>query len=147
MSDNASKGNLQLDTKKRKKSSPRKLTKKSLGQLHKTLWPIFSLYIKLKHSHDLRWCSCYTCGNPIEIGTINCQGGHFIPRGKAPTKYHEDNVRPQCAHCNMTEGGEFIKFEKALIEEIGAAMVQALKDLSEEKWKWTRMDLIDMMER
>lgn len=136
-----------MDTKKRKKSSPRKLTKKTLGQLHKTLWPIFSLHIKLKHSHDGRWCSCYTCGNPIEIGKINCQGGHFIARGKSPTKYHEDNVRPQCSGCNMEEKGEFIRFEKALMEEIGYHRVQALKELSEEAWKWNRLDLIDMIER
>ena len=132
---------------KKKKAAPRDLNKKSLGQLHTTFWPIFSLYIKLSHRVEGNWCSCYTCGKPIEIGTINCQGGHFIARGKSPTKYHEDNVRPQCSGCNMEEKGEFVKFEKALIREIGAERVEALKKLSEEDWKWNRMDLVDMIEK
>jgi len=136
------------------KKGPRDIRRKTIPNLQATLWPIMALYIKQNHSHDGEWCTCITCGKAIQIGSIDCQAGHFIPRSYSPTKYEEDNLRPQCARCNgASSQGHFakysgrpIEFERALRLEIGDERVDELKMMSTELWKWDRFYLIDKIE-
>lgn len=136
----------------RGKKGPKDLTKKTVPQLQNTLWPLISLYVKLKHSVD-GWCSCITCGKSIRIGDHDCHCGHWIPRSYSPTKYEEDNLRPQCGRCNGHSAGGFakhsgrpIEFERALRLEIGDERVEELKVMSTQPWKWDRGHLIELIE-
>lgn len=58
------------------------------------------------------------------------QCGHFQKRGDLATRFHEDNCRPQCAHCNTTLGGNPEIFEEELRDEIGDERVDAVIELS-----------------
>ena len=105
---------------------PRK--QKTITKLKKDLWKVFSLYIKLKHSEDGEWCSCYTCGNPIKIGTSSCHGGHFLSKAAYNIHYfNENNVRPQGSCCNTFKEGDPITFRENLIEEIGLEAVEEME--------------------
>lgn len=89
------------------------------------LWDLFSLHQKLVHSSDGKWCSCYTCDKPIEIGTIDCQGGHAFSKAANPALWFDERaVRPQCSRCNCAEEGNHYIFNERLKQEIGMAAWQ-----------------------
>jgi len=92
---------------------------KTISKLKKELWKIYALYMKLVRSND-GYCKCYTCDSLIEIGTSNCQMGHWLPKGGYSYHYFtENNTRPQCFHCNISLSGNTAVFEYRLRKEIG----------------------------
>lgn len=112
---------------------------KPLGKLKKELWKEFALWVKLSRSEDGRWVSCYTCDKPLEIGTSNCQAGHWLPKGGYPVHYfHPDNVRCQCMHCNVHLSGNTAVFERRLRVEIGDEAVEDIYHTRSSMVKRTR---------
>lgn len=93
------------------------------------LWDLFSLHQKLVHSSDGKRCNCYTCDKPIEIGTIDCQGGHAFSKAANPALWFDERaVRPQCSRCNCAEEGNHYIFNERLKQEIGMAAWQDMYD-------------------
>lgn len=116
---------------------------KTAAKLKKELWPIFSLHQKLVHSEDGDWCKCYTCDKPLKIGTINCQGGHCLPKGAFKNLYFDERaVRPQCYYCNINLGGQHYHFCEKLKLEIGLEaftdMERHGKDVVKRDAQWYR---------
>ena len=124
----------------------RDINKKTIPQLQNTLWPEIALYTKQNHSIDGFNCRCFTCDKAIRIGDRDCQAGHWIPRTYSPTKYEEDNLRPQCSSCNEFHHGKPVEFERRLKLEIGDERVEELKTMSTGSWKWDRGYLIEKIE-
>jgi len=111
---------------------------KSLTKLKAELWKVFSTYIKFKYSKDGTWCNCFTCGNPIQIGTSNCQGGHYYTKKGYPALYfNENNVRPQCYHCNINLSGNTVIFGENLRAELGNEAVDHLDSIRHQSVKIT----------
>lgn len=127
------------------KKGPRDLNKKTIPQLQATLWDIFARWVKLNWSEDGAFCNCFTCNKTIEIGSRDCQAGHFIPRTYAPTKFDERNVRPQCSYCNEHRHGAHVEFRENLINEIGLDQVQEIETRCRQRWKWDKQELIDQI--
>lgn len=130
------------------KTGKKRKTKKTktLGALKKDLWELFSLYIKITHSTDGLWCRCFTCDKPIQIGTSDCHGGHWLSKGAYPVHYfNEDNVRPQCLRCNCHYGGLASEFERRLKDEIGAKAVEQMYETRHQKVKRDRQWYIDQI--
>lgn len=105
------------------------------------LWPLFSLHQKLVHSVDGEWCQCYTCEQSIKIGTINCQGGHAVPKSVYKNLYFDERaVRPQCVQCNKNRGGMSYDFCLKLKDEIGIDsfndMIKHGRDIVKRDAKW-----------
>lgn len=101
---------------------------KTLTRLKSELWKWFSLYIKLKYSYDMEYCHCYTCGQRIKLGSSNCQAGHYYTKKGYPALYFdENNVRPQCYHCNINLSGNTVIFGENLENEIGIEEMEKLK--------------------
>lgn len=126
-----------------KNSIPRqkKQKPKTVGKLRLLLWDELSLYIKLLYSHDGKWCACYTCDKPIEIGTISCQGGHAFSKSANGNLYFDERaIRPQCAYCNCGEEGNHYVFNERLKQEIGMAswtdMYENRKQLFKKPRQW-----------
>lgn len=93
----------------------------------------FSRYIRLLHTmpnvqqKDILVCKCYTCGAVKDIMDID--NGHFVNREHKTVRFHEDNARPQCKHCNRFRSGKHNIFEANLIKEIGEDRVAHIKAL------------------
>ncbi|MCG8608939.1 MAG: recombination protein NinG [Pseudomonadales bacterium] len=112
---------------------------KTVGKLKKELWALFAKVMKLRYSEDGRSTYCYTCGASIEIGTSNCQLGHWLPKGGYPRHYFtENNVRPQCHRCNCHLSGNSEVFRRGLILEIGEEAVNDMYDTRHEVIKRSR---------
>jgi hypothetical protein len=118
---------------------PKIKKKKGVAKLKKDLWKYFALYIKQKYSVDDGWVRCYTCDASLQIGTSNCQAGHWLPKKGYPVHYfNEDNVRPQCYHCNISLSGNTAVFERKLKDEIGGDKVNEMYESRHESIKRTR---------
>ena len=133
-----------------KKRNPSKLQDKNLSQLKKKLDEVFSKWVKRNWSPDGIYVACYTCGRSMQVqGDSNCTAGHFISRTYSPTRYDENNVRPQCMWpCNtkVMGNGKPIEFERALKMEVGEEVVEEMKALSTTPYKFDRLWLIERIE-
>ena len=141
------------------KRGPRDLNKKSVPQLKRVLWDEFSLFIRIRDTDSNGFGNCISCGDPIQLGTTNCQAGHYHPKGNqgshhlALPRYPGDkdvemNVNGQCAGCNLMEGGNFINYESGLRDKYGSPetdllKAEAAKHVIQKRYKG---DLIDAIE-
>ena len=82
--------------------------KPTVAKLKKELDKVFSQYIRLKYADHNGMCECFTCGT--QKHWKNIQAGHFMSRRHMATRWHEDNVKPQCVKCNMFSQGEQYRF-------------------------------------
>jgi len=129
---------------KRKKKKPKT---KSIADLHNLAAELLQKYVRLKASDDNGYCSCVTCGITKKWNE-GMQGGHFMPRGRAPTKLLEENIHPQCDGCN----GFGMKYHDAaqvytlyMEDMYGRDEVQRIIDLSKTVHKWVRCDIEDFI--
>ena len=124
----------------------KRLSKKGVAALKKLLWKDFALWVKLNWSKDGREVDCFTCGKTMYIGDPACQGGHWLSKAAYGVHYfNENNVRPQCASCNLFYQGEAESFRRALELEIGKEAVDELYESRHEKWKPDRGWYVDQI--
>ena len=118
------------------------MKRKSITKLKSKLWEVFSLYIKQKYSPDGKNVNCFTCGRNLQIGTSNCQGGHYYSQGGFKAlQFNENNVRPQCYNCNINLNGNTQIFRENLIAEIGEEAVNELDRHRHDEMRWSASEL------
>ena len=115
--------------------------KKTISKLKKELDKYFSLYIRLRDSHN-GLVQCFTCGcvKPYNKGI---QNGHFQSRRFLATRFNEENCAPQCVACNMFRAGEQYKFSLNLDAKYGEGKAEELELLARTIVKFTRVDYED----
>lgn len=103
-----------VKVKNKKQKNPLKLLKDELWELCKQLTRKFFGY------------SCYTCDDYVEFPHT----GHFITDSICSTELSYDlkNLRPQCYRCNIHLSGNWVEFERRLIEDCGEKYVNELKE-------------------
>ena len=87
-----------------------------------TAWKNFSKYIKLrdaiKTTGDVYYVRCITCGK-IKPLDRNMHAGHAISgRGNA-ILFNEELVNAQCYDCNCEHNGQYLMYERIMIEKYG----------------------------
>lgn len=102
-----------------------KSKEKTHAQLKKELDRVFSLYIRQKDADENGMVACYTCGKVMHWKQI--QAGHFVSRQFLATRWDENNVKPQCAGCNIFGNGKPLDFEERLKKELGNDFVEKMK--------------------
>lgn len=112
---------------------------KTLPQLKKTFWKVFSEYIRRRDN-----AVCFTCRTKVNdyydrLGCVKpgwkaTQAGHFITAANCGLAlyFHEQNVHCQCHRCNVNLSGNWLEYEKRIIEVYGQKTCDELKSL-----KWT----------
>ena len=75
----------------------------------------FSKYVRWSAADADGNCTCFTCGKTHHASRI--QAGHFASRRHNATRYDLNNVRPQCAACNIFKQGEQWIFGRNLDRE------------------------------
>jgi hypothetical protein len=118
----------------------------TLPKLKKKALDLYSELVKLK-AHNEGKLYCYTCDTPLNLGTSNCQLGHYLSRGAYPgLTFHPHNSRVQCYRCNCHLHGATIEFRHRLIDEIGLTDVETLEHARHDTIKWTRAEYLQMIE-
>lgn len=119
----------------------------TVPKLKKKALDLYSELVKLKAAQDEKLV-CYTCGSPLKLNTSNTQLGHYLSRGAYPgLTFHPNNSRVQCYRCNVPLHGNTIEFRERLIKEIGFAEVTDLEVKRHWQVKWSRTDLLEMIEK
>ena len=114
---------------------------KSISKLKKELDKWFSLYIRLRDSHN-GMVQCFTCGT-VKHYKSGMQCGHFQSRRHHSTRWNEQNCQPQCVKCNMFEQGEQWKFGMALNIKYGEGTSKELEFLARTTLKKMRAEYED----
>ena len=78
---------------------------------------VFSIWVRSSGADHAGRASCYTCGKVQPWKEMDA--GHFQTRSKYSTRWDEQNVKPQCKHCNMTNGGHQYEFALQLDRDYG----------------------------
>lgn len=115
------------------------MIKKTLSWYKKKYWNEFSVYIRRRDSGI-----CFTCqkklpdyydryGNLL-AGWKSGEAGHFITAKSCGLAlyFHEQNVHCQCHYCNVNLSGNWVEYERRIIEVYGQDVCEELKQL-----KWT----------
>lgn len=105
-----------------RKSKIRKQSKEPIAKVQRRLWVLCRLVADRIYPR-----SCYTCDQKNLEGR-NCQLGHMIPKGScgASLRYEINNLRWQCAKCNIWNGGMGAEFMRNMIIREGQEYVDAI---------------------
>jgi len=124
------------------------IVKKSIPQLKKLLWDVFSKYIRvrdaIKTTGTSEWVKCITCGKTKR--TIEVDAGHFVSRTHTAIFFNEQNVHAQCKQCNMPpNSGEQYLYAKKLKELYGDSTPDKLMQRRGETKKYTKQELHELL--
>jgi len=102
----------------------------------------FSKFIRLRDcissTRTVEHARCVTCGDLKEFKSMDC--GHFVPGRTDALLYDEHNARAQCQACNRFRQGQWVEFERALLDRYGPEEVDRLKRLKNNVATYTVSD-------
>lgn len=118
--------------------------RKTVKQLDKKLWKIFSRYIRCRDANKDGIAQCISCGKPMQVWYPNgkwnqqCHAGHFYNRGSSyrAIKYDEKNVNAQCCHCNTFNEGNKQGYKRGLIKKYGEGVLEYLAVKKSNRVTW-----------
>jgi len=117
----------------------KKVRLQSVSTLKKKADKVVSIFVRRSHANEHEMVRCYTCGSLKHITLIQC--GHFISRNNSATRYDLENLRPQCAGCNIWGRGKLNIFADNLLKELGTAKFKALLARGRSTHQFTRPEL------
>ena len=122
------------------------MKKMTITKAKEKAWKQFSIFIRLRDSlktvGNREQCMCVSCGSPYPSFGKGClQAGHFIPGRRNGVLFHEEVVHGQCYNCNMNLKGNWVPYEKKMIEMYGRKKVDEFKKLAEVTVKYTITEL------
>lgn len=124
-----------------KKTKKRK--KRTIKQLKKDCWEIFSVYIRVRDCIRTTGCPswglCISCGKRYHIKLL--QAGHFIPGRHNSNLFYERGVHAQCYNCNINLKGNTLNYADALVELYGEDIIEELRENARKTKKFTIAEL------
>lgn len=122
--------------------------RKSVAQLKKQVWAIFSQYIRMRDCLRTTGCSsfglCITCSKRYHIKLL--QAGHFIPGRHNANLFSEEGTHAQCYNCNINLRGNTLEYRRKVIELYGEGKDVELEERARETKKFTVDELINLKE-
>lgn len=106
------------------KAAFKKVKKDSVSAWKKKCDAIVSTYVRSTNADKHGNATCYTCGKVAPWKTLQC--GHFVSRNNSATRYDLDNLRVQCAGCNVWGRGRYDVYADKLMDELGTRKFKAL---------------------
>lgn len=117
---------------------------KTVGKLRQEAMSLMQKYVRIKQfAHD-GYCTCCTCGRTGDWQFFD--GGHYISRQYTATCLLEENIHPQCKGCNRFMAGKHDDYTIFMINTYGLEMVEELNELKHKGKKFTRYELIDIID-
>jgi hypothetical protein len=106
----------------------------------KALDKAFSQWVRLSGADHRGMVSCWTCGKEKHWKEVDA--GHFQTRAKYSIRWEPLNVKPQCKHCNMTNGGHQHLFAKRLDAVYGEGTADKLTFEGNQVRKWPLDEIV-----
>ena len=115
---------------------------KSVPELDKLYWALFSRWIRLKaadiHSGNV---VCFICGSVWHWTEMDCS--HYIPRKHNSTRYALLNNHACCKNCNRTLAGNLIEYGKKLDKVYGQGTKEKLEAMKNLTVHVSRLDYVE----
>ena len=119
----------------------RKVRPLTYAKLKNRLDRVFSLWTRLRFAGSGTLVRCVSCKNPLPVKEM--QAGHFVSRNYLNTRWHPENVAPQCMQCNVFKSGNLASYAAWGIDRYGPDWPARMVSLSKVSVKLTRSDLQD----
>jgi len=121
------------------------MRKLSLSSLEKKLDRVFSEYIRLRDADKGGTVQCVTCKKLMFWK--DSHAGHFVKRQHRSLRWNELNAHPQCVACNTYQGGRQDDYAAYIIKRYGVNAFNKLVEMKYQIAKFSRADLMEMIER
>lgn len=102
----------------------------------------YSEYVRLRAADENGMVLCVTCNQGHHWRDLDC--GHFVKRGNASVRWHQQNAHGQCRLCNSTIDGNEDTHAIAIDEMYGEGTAEKLRRMGREDEKFTVHELEGM---
>ncbi len=99
--------------------------------------------VKMKAADHMGITECVTCGKQEHWKELD--GGHFVPRAHKKHKLREENIHPQCKHCNKYLNGNMDSYSLFMIDTYGMDAMRELIQSKHQAKKFTEVELLDLI--
>ena len=121
----------------------RKVRVQTYAKLKKRLDAVFSLWTRVRFGlafcHRIGEVRCVSCD--VRKPVAEMQAGHFVSRSYLATRWHPENVAPQCVQCNIFKKGNLAAFAAWGVDRYGMDWPARMVSLSRVPTKFSRSDL------
>lgn len=120
---------------------------RTIGDIKKDLWNIFSLYIRtrdcLRTTGCASWGLCISCEKRYHIKLL--QAGHFLPGRHSSNLYYERGTHAQCYNCNINLKGNTMPYMDALIKLYGKKIIEELRENNKVLRQYKQYEIEEMI--
>ncbi len=114
---------------KRAKENRPKAKPRSLSDIEKDTWSLFSLAVRLRDADQDGYCKCITSGARLFYYKNGIEAGHFVPSTRFSTKFNWKNVNAQSHTDNCFLMGNIPVYEVAIDVKWGKGTAEGLKSI------------------
>lgn len=119
------------------------MKKKTVSQLKKECWVLFSKYIRTRDCIETTGCAsfglCITCEKRYHFKLL--QAGHFISGRHNANLFSGAGTHAQCYNCNINLRGNTLVYRRKIIELYGEGYDEVLEKESQQIKQLTVLDL------
>ena len=121
--------------------------KKTISQLKKRCWEVFSIYIRRKYADQNGFVLCVTCRKSVPWS--EAQASHYVPGRTNSILFDERGVYPCCFRCNVILSGNLHQYTKFLESVHGIEGARNIREelilLSKQPRKFSAEELKDLI--
>ena len=130
----------------------KKKKRKGLQYWKEKAWDEFSKYVRLRDAlattNTKETLLCCSCGKPYPAFGKGCaQAGHFIPGRSHSLLFRERGVHGQCYNCNHTLKGNWVEYEKFMLNKYGPEITTEEKEAKYLLVKYTIPELMALRDK
>lgn len=122
--------------------------RKTVGQLKKVAWDLFSKYTRLCDCLRTTGCSsfglCFTCSRRYHIKLL--QAGHFIPGRHNANLFNERGCHAQCYNCNINLKGNTLEYRRKIIKLYGEGADEEIEAEARQVKQYKPLELEEFIE-
>lgn len=113
--------------------------KQTLPTVKKKAHELLQRLVRMKAADKNGYAQCVSCGVVKHYKQLD--GGHFISRTYSFHSMREENVHPQCKHCNRFFSKSHDDYRRYMVEMYGVEFVEWLTDTKRTIKKWNIVEL------
>lgn len=123
----------------------KRLEEQSTSELKKLAQIVVNRHVKKLYTEYDGTAKCFTCD--MWFSAKEMDASHLISVKHQSTRYDLDNLRLCCISCNRLEYGNLKTYRQTLSYILGKDHVDALYARSREVKKWTKEELLELIEK
>ena len=126
----------------------KKPKRKTVGQLKKVAWDLFSKYIRFRDCLRTTGCSsfglCITCGKRYHFKLL--QAGHYIAGRHNANLFNERGCHAQCYNCNINLKGNTPEYRRQIIKLYGEGADEEIEAEARQSKQYKPLELEELIE-